>query len=178
MEKTKTLHSNAPSARILILLILLFLLSVSVFNTAILVCYGHIHFLSSIRGQLEYDFGKAFYERDISYIDKHFDNDTIFEFDDKTLKYGDVKKNIINALNNSKIIYPEYGTTVCRFNKELFFSKERYFLDSYIVNPYQSSETCFFINVKVLDKKSFVITKIEISDKEPFWKYFFGGESA
>ena len=156
-------------------IILLIGLLITAFIAAVF-WYNYTGFLSSIPNKLEYGFCKALYQRDITYIEKYFDNNTVIECGNKTIKFDEARKNIIAALNNSDIIYPEDGTYIGRYNRKKLFRNEKYYLYSYIVNPYQETEVGFYINVEVTGYKKFVITKVEIS--EPFWKYFFYGEGA
>ena len=125
-----------------------------------------------IRRRLE----TALCERNLSFFEEYCDDDTVFQFTDKAMTYKDVKKNIVNALNNRDISYVRTATNVYKGSNRLFFLRESYMVVSYIVNPYQGDETGFHLDIKISGYKKFKITKVTIQD--PFWVYFFGGEEA
>ena len=71
---------------------------------------------------MEDDFCNSFRQRDINYIDKYFDDNTVFEYKKRTIKYSDAKKNIINALNNKDIRFLD-GLHVDKIDNKIFFRK-------------------------------------------------------
>ena len=91
MVKANYLFHKNNGRNVFIIIISIILLFVGVF------LIDHILFLSSISDKMENDFYNSFRQRDINYIDKYFDDNTVFEYKKRTIKYSNAKKNIRNC---------------------------------------------------------------------------------